>query len=478
MLFMSSGLNFFKECVPMKKTVMFFLAVLCMATFGCGGSKSSKGDNGSNSSTFTVTYDANGASSGTTPSDSNSYAQGAAVTTLANTGSLVKGNYVFMGWNTAADASGMTYSKGQTFSMGGANLILYARWSKWVAVGSGMDGEVDALAADGSGNIYAGGLFTTAGGTTVNYIAKWDGNSWSALGSGMIISSLYAGVSALIFDKSGNLYAGGSFTSAGGVAAKNIAVWNGSSWSAVGNGLDGSVLALTFDNSGNLYASGSFLTFTTTGGTKVTVNGIAKWNGTTWSAVGSGMTGYMSMSPAVSSLAVDSTGNLYAGGYYNTAGGVSVNGFGKWDGANWTVLGSGPGLGDYINAIVFDKSGNLYAAGDAYIGGGNNGIAKWNGSSWSALGTGLDGIAGPDNASVMAVAIDSSGDLYVGGYFKTAGGVTANDIARWDGSSWSWSETGLGFSYRVMSLVIDSNGNLYAGGTFTNAGAHIAKLAK
>ena len=34
-------------------------------------------------------------------------------------------------------------------------------------------------------NLYAGGYFTTAGGVPANYIAKWDGSAWSALGSGM-----------------------------------------------------------------------------------------------------------------------------------------------------------------------------------------------------------------------------------------------------------------------------------------------------
>ena len=43
---------------------------------------------------------------------------------------------------------------------------------------------VYALAVSGT-NLYAGGYFTTAGGVTANYIAKWDGSAWSALGSGM-----------------------------------------------------------------------------------------------------------------------------------------------------------------------------------------------------------------------------------------------------------------------------------------------------
>ncbi len=114
-------------------------------------------------------------------------------------------------------------------------LIDIARWdgTSWSALGTGMNDIVYALAFDASGNLYAGGQFTTAGGVAANRIAKWDGTSWSALGTGM--SSI---VYALAFDASGNLYAGGQFTTAGGVAANDIAKWDGTSWSALGTGMN------------------------------------------------------------------------------------------------------------------------------------------------------------------------------------------------------------------------------------------------
>ena len=42
-------------------------------------------------------------------------------------------------------------------------------------------GLVNALAVMG-GNVYAGGTFTNMGGVAANRIAKWDGATWSALG--------------------------------------------------------------------------------------------------------------------------------------------------------------------------------------------------------------------------------------------------------------------------------------------------------
>jgi len=66
-------------------------------------------------------------------------------------------------------------------------------------------------------DLYAGGYFTTAGGSAANYIAKWDGRSWSALGSGM-----NGQVSALAVSGS-DLYAGGYFATAGGKVSPYVA---------------------------------------------------------------------------------------------------------------------------------------------------------------------------------------------------------------------------------------------------------------
>ena len=93
----------------------------------------------------------------------------------------------------------------------------------WHALGTGLDSCVYALAVDGSGNLYAGGEFTTAGGVSANHVAKWDGSDversrqWAEQRMSC----------ALAVDGSGNLYAGGEFTTAGGVSANYVAKWDG-----------------------------------------------------------------------------------------------------------------------------------------------------------------------------------------------------------------------------------------------------------
>ena len=89
-----------------------------------------------------------------------------------------------------------------------------------------MNNAVFALAVDSSDNLYAGGSFTTAGGVTVNRIAKWNGTAWSALGSG-----LNSTVNALAVDSSDNVYMGGLFnTVTSEYLLLRTAKWNGSSF--------------------------------------------------------------------------------------------------------------------------------------------------------------------------------------------------------------------------------------------------------
>jgi trimeric autotransporter adhesin len=103
---------------------------------------------------------------------------------------------------------------------------------------------------DGDGAaLYAGGTFTQAGGVEANYIARWDGSSWSSVGGGMD-GSVHA-LAVLKNDSRGatgvGLYAGGWFTTAGGVKANAVARWDGTSWSPLGDGVNGWLRALPID---------------------------------------------------------------------------------------------------------------------------------------------------------------------------------------------------------------------------------------
>ena len=336
--------------------------------------------------------------------------------------------------------------------------------ANWVSLNPGMagpDSPVSAIAVDGSGNVYAGGAFSFVGTVTANYIAKWNGGAWSALGSGMDDE-----VNALAVSGT-TLYAGGRFTTAGDVTANYVAAWDGSAWSALGSGVLGGrippcVSALAVSGT-NLYAGG---TFNRAGG--VPAYCIAKWNGSAWSALGEGMSAYPdAYAPQVFALAVSGT-NLYAGGWFFTAGGVWANYIAAWNGIAWSALGLG--MNNYVYALAVSGT-DLYAGGAFSAAGGvsANCIAKWNGTAWSALGDGM-------NNSGLALWVDalavSGTTLYAGGQFTTAGGVTANYIAAWNGSAWS--ALGAGMDWKVRELAADGSGHLFVGGDFSLAGTNVS----
>jgi hypothetical protein len=333
--------------------------------------------------------------------------------------------------------------------------------ANWIAVGSGTGGAPNALAVSGD-TLYAGGYFTTAGGTPATNIAQWNGTGWSALGSGMAGPGPAGTVGVFALAASGGvLYAGGNFTSAGGIGVNHIARWDGSTWSPLSkfdSGLTGGDVDSLAISDGTLYAGGSF----TAAGARAATN-IAQWDGTNWSPLGSGLTGVGS---AVFALAV-SGDTLYAGGRFTAAGGIPATNIAQWNGSNWSALGSG--LNAQAAALAI-SGGTLYVGGYFTTAGGTaaSNIAQWNGSNWSGLGSGM---SGPNNVSVVYALAVSGGMLYAGGGFTNVSGTAANNIAQWNGSSWS--ALGSGMNAGVYALAA-SDGLLYAGGAFSMAGTNAA----
>lgn len=311
------------------------------------------------------------------------------------------------------DGNGNLYAGGSFISIDGITVNHIAKWngSSWSAMGSGVNGDVYAIKTDYVGHVYVAGAFTNAGGIPVNYIAKWDGNQWYALGSGL------NGYPYSLRDVGTNIVVGGNFTIAGGDSAKYIAQWNGSSWSSM-PGLNDIVYSVSADNGGNIYVGGNFNFLS---GNVVVSRCIAKWNGFSWNFLGSGTNNSVYGIEFIS-------GSLYAVGDFTTAGGVTVNHVAKWDGSNWSSLAGGiSGAATSITSIAI-KGTDLFVGGNFTSIGGipTNYIAKWDGLAWSQLGSGLN--SNPNTILVF------DNKLYIGGTFTVAGGNTANFYAVWDGN--------------------------------------------
>ena len=269
--------------------------------------------------------------------------------------------------------------------------------------------------------------------------------------------------------------------------AKHIARWNGFKWSALA-GSSGfwntgiRTLGVFDDGQGEaLYAGGSFTEIS-----GVEANRIAKWDGQGWSAL-NGPLGNGIDQHAVNDLETFDDGSgpaLFVGGYFQLAGGVEANRIAKWDGTTWSALIDlgGNGVGEYwVRALaVFDDGGgpDLYVGGSFDTAGGveANNIARWDGAAWSKVSGPLGfGVSGGGVTS-LEVFDDGNGPvLYVGGFFDTAGGVEANSIARWDGSTWSAIEgpagNGTNETVRAIRGIHDGVGQaIHVGGYLTEAG--------
>ena len=382
-------------------------------------------------------------------------------------GTTIIYDFAFVGTNL--------YVSGIFKQAGGTPASGLAKWdgANWSNVG-GLAGVVLAMATDGT-NLYAGGSFTNAGGIFITNLAKWNGTTWSALGGGIgYYDSVYSQVVNVLVWRAGQLYAGGAFTNAGTVAASNLARWDGSTWSPVGGGVTGtgSIFAgspvTTLQLQGNdLYVGGNF---TTVGGTVPALNA-ARWNGSTWSALGTGLKTPPN-SGAVSALAFLGT-DLYAFGNFTNAGGVTASGLAKWNGATWAAFGA---LNGNITRAI-SNAGSLYIAGDFNVANYNtssnvigNHIIRWDGATFHAV---AGKPAQGTHLFVQSLGLGSDG-LYMGGVFNVVGATTAPHIARWDGANWFTLGAGVTGSYPNATLIvraIKAQGNqVFVGGGFLNAG--------
>ena len=334
-----------------------------------------------------------------------------------------------------------------------------ADWTSITSSVADVNGTVYALAVSGN-DLYVGGEFTRVGGVSANNVAKWDGTNWSALGSGVENGGNLTRVYALAVSGT-DLYVGGIFTTAGGSDANYIAKWNGrrsgtALVSGGNNGVSSTVNALAVSGT-DLYVGGQF---NTAGGdsaknpwpsgtaavgppgrqrerrcpgpggerhrplcgrilhhSRAGAGPATSPSGTaaTWFPLGSGV------NDLVMALAV-SGNDLYVGGGFSTAGGSGGQQHrqvGRQQ--HWSALDSG--VNGLVEALAVSDS-------DLYVGGrfttasglGASRIAKWDGSGWAALGSGM-------NNFVQALAMSGS-DLYVGGDFTTAGNKVITYLAR------------------------------------------------
>ncbi len=211
------------------------------------------------------------------------------------------------------------------------------------------------------GQLIAGGSFTVAGGVAAASVARWDGAAWHPLAGGMPEPLRYYlfGSLAYVFPPSvqtlavwqDDLYAGGVFATAGDSTASAVARWDGSVWHPLGGGVGGRtpprVLALA-PLADRLIVAGDFRV-----AGSVLSERIATWDGATWAPIAP--TG-----PEAAVCALLARGDsLFVGGEFSLLGDLPAAHLGLWDGQTWQTVG-GDGPPNPVHCLL-DHEGQLYA---------------------------------------------------------------------------------------------------------------------
>lgn len=370
----------------------------------------------------------------------------------------------------------------------------------WEPVASGINGDVRTV-AQFAGKLYAGGDFTRAEGKPALRVASLNNGHWRGL-----LSGIDGTVSALTKFQD-RLIVSGSFSQVGGVSARRMASFDGDSWAQFGADAGFSANCFT-EFEGQLLAGG---VFSVPGGP----SGVARFNGSTWDAMGA-------LEGNVRGMHVHND-VLYAYGYgllRQAPGGQPYYGLAKWDGTNW--VNGFPGVNRSVAVTALESfNGRLYMAGDSagtlvgvwdlsgvepvpaaqsansryalkafngqlYIGGGQPVLAAWTGTSLVPVNTG----AMSGSQSITEHFAVHAGRLYAIGWFTPPGNsATATTVIRIvDGQTPTSVKTGVSAaigSYQPTTTAQSFGSRLYVGGSFkflgasatsTNASAFLSSL--
>ena len=300
------------------------------------------------------------------------------------------------------DKSGNLYAAGDFTNGGGERPVRKWDGKTWTTLGStGAKSEIDAMCMDSKENIYIGGVFVDPV-NKVNYVAKWDGKTWTTL-KGSSVQQWYRGINTLCVDKKDNVYAAGFFKFA---TFCYVAKWDGTNWNQLGTlKANGAIQSICADTAGNIYAAGAF---TNSAGKQY----VAKWDGTNWSELGN-----LAANGKIESICLDSKNNLYATGYFTDSVTHSVY-VAKWDGTSWTNI-TKDSLSGILGIVEADSLDNIYFGGEVFDKDSGCYIGKWSGNSWSSIGNtamvkGLN--------AVLSMAFTGNGDIYAGGFLKDTSG--------------------------------------------------------
>ncbi len=339
-------------------------------------------------------------------------------------------------------------------------------WSKLDDRSSNLgihDGYINALVKSKDG-IYAGGSFSVAGSVVAKNVAELKEDGWHSLGK-----DYENGIRGEIFcmvTNGDSLFVGGHFGSAGTHEAYHIAMWDGTAWHPVGIGVGGvpgayvKALALVGDY---LYAGGYFSIVGDEENYDLEANSIARYNLVTkrWETIGNGIELYEGFPGNVDHLEV-SGNQIFVTGQFNIADRRLFKNVAVLTNNKWSGFEENEDIGvDGIVRVIKKINNEIYIGGRLFPNGSteSKGLLKWGGKTWIEQGEEFFSPAG--NSSVLDIKPFRDGFI-VSGLFQSIGNTKMNNIAWFDGIKWY--SIGEGIQPLVTTFEV-SDQQLYAAGT-------------
>jgi hypothetical protein len=195
--------------------------------------------------------------------------------------------------------------------------IAYYNGTDWAPLSTGLNGEVRSLKFASDGRLLIGGTFTNADGTNGDYVCWWNGSAFKSF-TDLGATEISGFVWSIDINPAGTIIIGGQFVNAGGdINADGIAAWRGNNWGSLeAGGLSGggiyNVYKVRCASNGDIYASG---TFTTAGNLKV--DRVARSVGGAWQRMDIDLP---NINVPILAMLEASDGSFYLGGQFSTAG--------------------------------------------------------------------------------------------------------------------------------------------------------------
>jgi hypothetical protein len=345
----------------------------------------------------------------------------------------------------AATSSSGAWAVGY-YPNGSADQTLIERWdgSAWCQVtspdpgGSARDNALSAVTATSSSNAWAVGYYVNSAQVEQTLVLHWNGTSWNQVASpDPGTSSRYNALSGVTATWRSNAWAVGYYVNSAHVAQTLALHWNGTAWSVTATpdrGTNNELLAVKATSKTNAWAVGYNDT------TAYVAQTLAmRWNGTAWSVTGSPDPGGSAYASYLSSVAVLTSSDAFAAGYYFNATSAQTMSM-HWNGNAWqqAATPSPDNEDNVLYGIAAVSTSDAWAVG-AYRDSGSlyqTLIVRWDGTAWQQVPSPNPAVS--DHNILNAVATTSASDAWAVGFAATASGTVAQTlILHWDGTAWT-----------------------------------------